>query len=102
MLVHGASGGVRHVLSLHGCHIYNRPQTKLRKSIFYRCLSVREGELGISCPVSFPWVAGYVQRGTHSLPWRGGYSPTPIQGTWDTTGYSRQAGGTHPSGMLSY
>ena len=33
---------------------------------------------------------GYVQRG--------GYLPTPQ--TWDTTGYSWQAGGTHPTGMV--
>ena len=33
----------------------------------------------------------------------GGYSPTspPIQWTWNTTGYGWQAGGTHPTGMLS-
>ena len=30
---------------------------------------------------------------------RGGYSPHPQ--TWDTTGYSPQAGGTHPTGMIS-
>ena len=28
-----------------------------------------------------------------------GYSPPPS--TWDTTGYGRQAGGTHPTGMHS-
>ena len=27
--------------------------------------------------------------------------PPPRHGTWDTTGYGRQAVGTHPTGMLS-
>ena len=27
--------------------------------------------------------------------------PSQIHGTWDTTGYDQQAGGTHPTGMLS-
>ena len=37
--------------------------------------------------------------GTRSLRGRGGYSP--LQDTWDITGYGQQAGGTHPTGMLS-
>ena len=31
----------------------------------------------------------------------GSVSPHWIHGTWDTTGYGRQAGGPHPTGMLS-
>ena len=38
----------------------------------------------------YVWRGGYVQGGRYSLPW-----------TWDTTGYGRQAGGTHPAGMFS-
>ena len=43
---------------------------------------------------------------THPLPgWVclgvGTYPPPPIHGTWDTAGYGRQTGGTHPTGMLS-
>ena len=32
----------------------------------------------------------------------GGWVPTPFPQTWDTTGYGWQAGGTHPTGMLSW
>ena len=49
--------------------------------------------------------------GTHPLPTHGtsgvcpgvGYSPppSPEHNTWDTTGYGRQAHGTHPTRMLS-
>ena len=43
------------------------------------------------------------------IPYQGGYvwgwvptpPPLPIHGTWDTAGYGRQTGGTHPTGMLS-
>ena len=31
-----------------------------------------------------------------------GGTPLPGHGIWDTTGYDRQAGGTHPVGMLSF
>ena len=30
-----------------------------------------------------------------------GTHPPPVHGTWVTTGYGRQVGGTHPTGMLS-
>ena len=33
---------------------------------------------------------------------RGGVTHPRIRGTWDTTGYGRQAGGKHPAGMLSF
>ena len=31
----------------------------------------------------------------------GMFTVTPPPRTWDTTGYGRQVGGTHPTGMLS-
>ena len=50
------------------------------------------------------WVClGVCRGGGAGMSRRGGTSPLPrIHGTWDTTGYGRQAGGTHPSGMLSF
>ena len=38
----------------------------------------------------------YVQRGGYVQ----GVGPHPRHATWDTMGYSRQAGSTHPTGML--
>ena len=30
-----------------------------------------------------------------------GQTPPPFRYTWDTTGYDQEAGGTHPTGMIS-
>ena len=80
MLVHGASGGVRHVLSLHGCHIYNRPQTKLRKSIFFTGVCLSWGGGG--------WVS---------------LVPCPFRG-WVGMFRASPGGGTHPpdTGDMGY
>ena len=43
---------------------------------------------------------GGVISGTRSLPGGGYVQGVPLQ-TWDTTGYSWQAGGTHSTGILS-
>ena len=45
----------------------------------------------VSCPFQ---ADGYVQ-------WGGAYVQKVGNGTWDTTRYGRQAGGMHPTGMLS-
>ena len=46
---------------------------------------------GILTPSEWVSPGGWLCPGGHSIP------PPPNQGTWDTTGYSRQAGGTHPT-----
>ena len=81
-----------------------RPPTKLGEGSFFKgvCLYVYRW-LGISGPVlcvlwSSPWTGGGI--GVGMLKGVGGMSRGCLW-TWNTTGYGWQAGGTHPSVMLS-
>ena len=84
------------------CHY--RPQTKLREgNVFHRCLSVHRGGGYLWYQVPSLWL-GIWGVGTHSQGWvcpGGGYWVPQIHGSWDTTGYGQQVGGTHPTGMFS-
>ena len=72
--------------------------------MFYTCLSVHRG-------VSFPaCITGHMIRmvcigGGWADPPRSAYGggdwADPPRDIWDTMGYGQQAGGTHPTGMLS-
>ena len=89
------------------------PQTKLREGNVFTgiCLSMGEGGYLWSqiCP-GVRWVSlvpgpfqgaggeGWVCLRYARVGWN---PPPPGNGTWDITGYSRQAGVTHPTGMLS-
>ena len=92
---------------------YYRPQTKLREgNVFTGVCPWRRGYLWSHVLSGRGWVSLVPGRfqgvGTHPSQWdlrRGVSTPPPPKknktGTWDTTRYSRQVGGTYPTGMMS-